>query len=211
MKTCTKCLKDKELLEYYFQSPGKPKSQCKECDKERSRIQKELKENENKIVRDKWREENKERLYKKSNQWNKDNREIMNISAKKYREANRDKIRQDKNRQRKELEAKDPLSLMKRRLRNRTGTAFRRMSWNKKGTVDLLGAEYQVVFDRITSLFTEGMSWENRELWHIDHIIPLDSATTEEELIKLCHYTNLQPLWAKDNLIKSNKIIKTNS
>ncbi len=211
MKQCVKCKENKEINSFYKRNEKAIMSECKDCVKERSRIQKELKENENKIVRDKWREENKERLYKKSNQWNKDNREIMNISAKKYREANRDKIRQDKNRQRKELEAKDPLSLMKRRLRNRTGTAFRRMSWNKKGTVDLLGAEYQVVFDRITSLFTEGMSWENRELWHIDHIIPLDSATTKEELIKLCHYTNLQPLWAKDNLIKSNKIIKTNS
>ena len=50
------------------------------------------------------------------------------------------------------------------------------------------------------------MNWENRNLWHVDHIIPLSSAKTEEELVKLCHYTNLQPLWAEDNLKKSNKI-----
>jgi hypothetical protein len=57
-------------------------------------------------------------------------------------------------------------------------------------------------------LFTEKMNWDNYGEWHIDHIIPLSSANTEEEIYKLCHYTNLQPLWAEDNIKKSNKIIK---
>ena len=57
--------------------------------------------------------------------------------------------------------------------------------------------------------FVDGMSWDNYGIygWHIDHIIPLSSAKTEEEIFKLCHYTNLQPLWAVDNLKKSNKLI----
>jgi hypothetical protein len=49
------------------------------------------------------------------------------------------------------------------------------------------------------------MSWENHGEWHIDHIVPLSSAITEEELRKLSHYTNLQPLWATDNLSKGSK------
>ena len=50
------------------------------------------------------------------------------------------------------------------------------------------------------------MNWSNQGKWHIDHIIPLDSAKTQEEIIKLFNYKNLQPLWAKDNIKKSNKM-----
>ena len=49
------------------------------------------------------------------------------------------------------------------------------------------------------------MNWENRGLWHIDHIIPLATAKTEDEIIRLNHYTNLQPLWAIDNLKKGTR------
>jgi hypothetical protein len=50
------------------------------------------------------------------------------------------------------------------------------------------------------------MNWDNKEFWHIDHIIPLSSAKDKEELIKLCHYSNLQPLWAEDNYKKRGKV-----
>lgn len=58
----------------------------------------------------------------------------------------------------------------------------------------------------IESKFKEGMSWENHGKWHIDHIKPLGNAKTEKELKKLFHYTNVQPLWAKENQKKGNKI-----
>lgn len=51
------------------------------------------------------------------------------------------------------------------------------------------------------------MSWENHVKWHLDHIIPISYANSEEEIIKLNHFTNLQPLWATDNLSKGNRWI----
>jgi hypothetical protein len=51
------------------------------------------------------------------------------------------------------------------------------------------------------------MSWDNHGKWHIDHIIPLASAETEEDIYRLSHYTNLQPLWAEDNWRKNSKIL----
>jgi hypothetical protein len=62
---------------------------------------------------------------------------------------------------------------------------------------DLLGGRF---------LFMAGMNWSNHGKWHIDHITPLSSAKTADELYTLCHYTNLQPLWAIDNLRKHDKI-----
>ena len=53
------------------------------------------------------------------------------------------------------------------------------------------------------------MNWKNNtpKGWHIDHIIPLDSAKTPKALERLMHYTNLRPLWATENIKKGNRII----
>jgi len=76
--------------------------------------------------------------------------------------------------------------------------------------MELVGCDLQTLKEYIEKQFKEGMTWENHGFygWHIDHIIPLGTAKTEEEMIKLCHYTNLQPLWALENLRKSKKIMK---
>lgn len=80
--------------------------------------------------------------------------------------------------------------------------------WAKNSkTHNLLGADYNTVCNHLISLFTTSMRWDiiGTEI-HIDHVIPLASANTEAELIKLFHYTNLQPLWAIDNLRKGDRM-----
>ena len=69
---------------------------------------------------------------------------------------------------------------------------------------ELLGCTYEQLLDHLSSQFTEGMTWDNYGEWHIDHIRPcasFDLLDTEQQ--RQCfHYTNLQPLWALDNLRK---------
>jgi hypothetical protein len=72
---------------------------------------------------------------------------------------------------------------------------------------ELLGTDLEGFKAHMESQFLPGMSWENHGEWHIDHIIPLASGKTPEEIWKLCHYTNLQPLWASDNLSKGAKLL----
>jgi hypothetical protein len=93
------------------------------------------------------------------------------------------------------------------RLRNRLNSALKAKSWKKTNKLsEYLGCTLSELVVYIESKFTEGMSWDNRNEWHIEHIVCLSSASTPEELHKLCHYTNLQPLWAEDNIRKADSI-----
>ena len=77
----------------------------------------------------------------------------------------------------------------------------------KNKTFNYIGCTPQFLKEYLETKFVSGMSWDNHGEWHIDHIIPLSSAKNENDVYMLCHYTNLQPLWAEDNLKKSNKIM----
>lgn len=103
----------------------------------------------------------------------------------------------------------DELFAVKVRLRNLIRNSFRKQGYKKfdKNTESIVGISYEEFKSYINSKFLDGMTWENRGDWHIDHIIPISSANSEEEMIKLSHYTNLQPLWAEENISKGNKIL----
>lgn len=74
-----------------------------------------------------------------------------------------------------------------------------------KSTEEILGCSIEEFRKYIESKFQEGMTLENYGKWHLDHIKPISLATTEEEVIKFCHYSNFQPLWAEENMSKGNK------
>lgn len=117
------------------------------------------------------------------------------------------KCREKNAARRRDRRANDPLFAASFRIRVRTRNAFHRIAADKPAsTEELLGTDWQSLKNHIESQFVGGMSWENMSEWHIDHIVPLASAKTEDELAALCHYTNLQPLWASDNLSKGAKL-----
>jgi hypothetical protein len=70
-----------------------------------------------------------------------------------------------------------------------------------------IGCTHEQFKEHIEKQFLKGMDWGNRGLWHIDHIIPISSAKTIEEVYVLAKYTNLRPLWQKDNSFKKAKNI----
>ena len=88
-------------------------------------------------------------------------------------------------------------------------SSFKRYGFEFNNNNDVvIGIDWDELLKYFESMFYDGMTWENYGYrgWHIDHIIPVCSAKTYDEMVKLCHYTNLRPMWAKDNLSKGNKI-----
>lgn len=79
----------------------------------------------------------------------------------------------------------------------------------KSKTSEILGCSFEQFKSHIENQFLPGMNWENRSQWHLDHIMPVSMAKTYDELLRLNHYKNFRPLWAKDNMVKSDKKIDT--
>ena len=182
-KVCSKCREQKEVCEF-----SKDKSRkdgyylnCKKCEKKRFKI---------------YRENNQEKLkekYKKDKEKNPNYIKEWRLKNPNYNSEYEKKRRLN-----------DPIFYLRKKVRNRLRDYFRVKT---KKTLEYLGCSFEELKQHLENKFSDGMSWKNRNEWHIDHIIPLSSAKTEDELYKLCHYTNLQPLWAEDNLKKSNKIL----
>jgi hypothetical protein len=229
VKTCTKCKIEKPFTEFYTDNRNKDnlRSSCKKCHNECTKNYREqnkewynqhaksyYQENKEKSHHrvKKWRQQNGER-YKEYNReyakkWKEQNSQRSRELAKDWYQQNKKKVNERNYQAQKKRRGSDPLFKLRCNLGNRTYKAFRNKKWNKNTkTQEMLGVDYQTAFKHIESRFKKGMSWYNFGEWHIDHIIPLASAKTEKELIELCHYTNLQPLWAEENIKKGDKII----
>ena len=103
----------------------------------------------------------------------------------------------------------DPIFKLKKTLRKRILQAIKGKCKVGSAIRDM-GCTPEKLKLHLESLFQPGMIWNNHGTygWHIDHIVPLASfdLTDREQFLKACHYTNLQPLWARDNLSKSDKV-----
>ena len=147
---------------------------------------------------------NKESTKNKRKQHYLDNKEFYSIRNKEYKLLNKDKL----NNSHKIKYNSDILYRLKFLLRGIISKSFKRKGFGKfSKTSEILGCSFEEFQLYLESKFEDWMNWNNRGLyngelnygWDIDHIIPLSSAKTEEEMILLNHYSNLQPLCSKIN------------
>ena len=120
---------------------------------------------------------------------------------KKYRSSV--EYKNKRNAREKKSRSKNPSYRLVQSLRS----SFNKYIRKKNSTFSYIGLEKKDFMKYIECKFQSGMSWENYGQWHIDHIKPLSSFNfnNEEEIYIAWNYTNLQPLWAIDNLIKGKK------
>jgi hypothetical protein len=228
MKTCTKCKIEKELTEFSKDKSKKDGLQlvCKTCKKEWENNNKEkrkefskkyLEKNKEKIKKyneeyklnnkvyckeysKNYRENNKEKL----KEYYKNNKEKI----KEYNENNKEKIKYNRKLYFNNKRKTNSLFKLSTNTRNLIYKAIKKNDYQKNNkTENILGCSYNEFKIHIESQFEFWMNWYNHGLyngelnygWDIDHIIPLASANTEEEIIKLNHYTNLRPLCSYTN------------
>lgn len=171
----------------------------------------------------KYYNENGKRSYQKHKEkrlayhkkYREENRENRLIYYKKYHAANKEKRKQYKrsisertNEQERIRTATDINFKLKKNLRRRIHHALTGTIKKVGSTIELIGCTIEQLKSHLESLFTEGMSWDNYGQWHIDHYYPCSFfILTDYQEQKFCfHYTNLRPLWAKDNMSKNDKL-----
>jgi len=232
-KNCTKCNVEKELDCFYRDKKGRfgVASQCKICIIDKHKENYKLDPNKVKNSSDKWAKANRNKVKKRVVKYQLANPDKVKESKEKYREANKEQIKVYN----KKWNENNPDYRIKwyidnkeltGNLRTFIGKIFKQNGYTKKSkTYEILGCsfeEFKIHIERqwlLTQNLDENskvwMTWDNYGKfnntpnfgWDIDHIKPLSSAKTEDELIKLCHYSNCQPLCGKVNRhVKKNKL-----
>jgi hypothetical protein len=158
-----------------------------------------------------------------SKQYYTNNKEKILHKIKEYRKNNRDKIKQynqnnkvKRNNWYNTKRENNSIFKLKTNLKVLIRNSIKRNGYSKKSrTHEILGCSFEEFKLHLESKFEPWMNWDNYGLyngelnygWDIDHVIPTSSATSEQEIIKLNHFTNLQPLCSKVNRdIKRNKV-----
>ncbi len=185
-KICSKCKVEKEITDFP-KDKNRPDGYyvyCKECRKVSYQLNFQKIKEKSKLYYYNTKEKKYDSILERNRLWRKNNPSYA---------TDRKKI--------------DPTFKLIKNMRRRLNRFISFTYFTKRSTtINLIGCTPNELKVFLEKKFKVNMSWENYGEWHIDHIIPLSSAKTEEDLYKLCHYTNLQPLWAKDNLSKSNKL-----
>lgn len=163
-----------------------------------------------------YKEQNKDKKKISDKKYAQKTKVIQNARKKAWAKANPDKVKKAKYDYVKRKLNFDPLYKLKHYITCAIRQSFKRNGYSKKSkTAVILNCSFEELKKYIESKFEDWMSWDNYGLyngelkygWDIDHIIPISSAKNEEDVIKLNHFTNLQPLCSYTNRhIKKNLI-----
>lgn len=203
MKTCKICNATEDLIEF-----RKDRGICNNClNKEKQKYYfsnlERIKEK-----RDQYRKINREKINAQKRQHYNLNAERIIEQNSKYKKNNRSKYNDSKNNRKKN----DPLYKLRITISERIRQALKYHlagRYKKKdSTIELLGCSIAELKIHLQNQFKKGMTWQNHGEWHIDHIIPCAAfdLSKKEDCLKCFNYKNLQPLWAHENLSKSDKI-----
>jgi hypothetical protein len=183
---------------------------------------KNYRENNNEEIKRKknlYYQENKDKVKESNNKWRLNNKEKVleikkiyrknnAVNIKKYRDSTKEKAKEYNCIYAKKRREKDPLFKLRMNIRNLIYISIKKQGYSKKSkTFETLGCSYEEFKQHLERQFKKGMSWDNLGQWHLDHIYLVSLAKDEQELIRLNHYTNFQPMWAVENITKGNKII----
>lgn len=175
---------------------------------------------ESKAAKKEWRNSKAGRKYHSEYKVNKDKKRTSQIIRRKISTVQQERDRKYNYEYTRRQKVRDRINF-KRRLRRQQDIAYRLMERLRgrlkqlikvrpKSTSKSLGCSGEFLKSYLENQFKPGMSWNNYGLygWHIDHIKPLSSfdLANPTQYLEACHYTNLQPLWAEENLKKSNKL-----
>lgn len=226
MKLCKTCNCEK-AFDLFYKDKSKPDGlhgQCKAC--RLLKVAEYREGNREELARKSraYREENLEACRERERTYSLDNREARDAKVAAFHKKNPGKKAEYSARYRAKPGVVDRLNecarvyVNKRRkecnmyalrllMRSRLYIALKSKGLKKNTrTFDALGCGPEDLVRHIENQFQDGMTWENRSEWHIDHIVPLATAKTEAEIYQLSHYTNLQPLWALDNIRKGARL-----
>jgi hypothetical protein len=211
-KICRKCEEERDVCLFGKSKQNKDglRSYCNECRKIESKKYRTENPEKRKETLKKFYENNKEKELLRFKIYRKENPEKRKQTCVKYIKNNKEKVNESARLWKKKARLNNPKYKLLSNLRERTKDYLKYKTVNPSSSIkDIVGCSPQFLKEYLENKFTDGMSWDNYGFygWHIDHIIPLSSAKTEDEVCKLCHYTNLQPLWSVDNLKKGSKII----
>jgi hypothetical protein len=194
LKFCAGCNQNKKLIEFGKDSSKKDllRTRCKKCIS---------------LTNKKYRTKNIEQIKSYLVDYYQKHKETIKNNVKEYQKANWKNVNEKKKIYHKERRQRDPLYKLVGNIRHRTNIALKTGNFSKEAKfIQYIGCSLPLLRLHLELQFPPGVNWDNLyDLCEIDHITPLCSATTEEEVYNLCNYKNLRPLLKADHYEKSKQ------